>query len=161
MLRITLLLVVVCLLYIPIAFASVDNIDLKVCLAHSDRASQIRCCEEFEISEAECTDLNQSAPESTESKPEEGSYFYCKFSNLDGSEEDIARWGKGTDFIFVPNKNMWEWRSEYAIQSIDSSGGYYQTALNPIFEDKVGRCGPDIEVEYKERLGEIKEEYRK
>lgn len=161
MLRITLPLFIVFLFHFPLALASVDTIDLRVCLAHSDRTSQISCCEEFEISKAECTDANQRIPKATESKPDEGSYFYCKFRNLDGSEEDIARWVKGTDFTFVASKNMWEWRTEYAIQSIDSSGGYYQTALNPIFEDKVGRCGPDIEMEYKERLREIMEEYRK
>jgi hypothetical protein len=160
-LRITLPLVIGCLFYLPLALASVDSMDLRVCLAHSDRTSQISCCEEFEISKAECTAVNQKVPEAAESKPDKGSYFYCKFRNLDGSEEDIARWGKGTDFIFVPSKNMWEWHTEYAIQSIDSSGGYYQTALNPIFEDKIGRCGPEIEMEYKERLKAIKEEYRK
>lgn|GEM_PF-4970365 len=161
MLRITLPLFIVCLFYLPLALASVDNMDLRVCLAHSDRTSQIGCCEEFEISQAECTSVNQRTPDAAESQPDEGSYFYCKFRNLDGSEEDMARWGKGTDFTYVPSKNMWEWRTEYTIQSIDSSGGYYQTALNPIFEDQVGRCGPDIEMEYKERLREIMEEYRK
>ena len=160
MLRITLPLFIVCLFYLPLALGSVDNMDLRVCLAYSDRTSQISCCEEFEISQAECTSENPSNPGAAESQPEEASYFYCKFKNLDGSGEDIARWGKGTDFTFAPTKNMWEWRTEYTIQSIDSRGGYYQTALNPIFEDQVGRCGPDIEIEYKERLRKVMEEYR-
>lgn len=135
--------------------------DRIVCLAHSDRTNQVSCCEEFKISKAECTDMIQSPPEAAGSETGDGSYFYCKYTNVDGSEEDIARWAKGTDFNFVASKNMWEWRTAYTIQSIDSRGGYYQRALTPIFEDKVGRCGPDIEMEYKERLREIIEEYRK
>ncbi len=35
-------------------------------------------------------------------------YFYCGFSNLDGSGHDYAEWGKGTDFKFNQSKNRWE-----------------------------------------------------
>lgn len=159
--RTTLSVISGCLLCASPAIASVDNSELKVCLAYSDRGGQLNCCAEFEIAKADCGDENRRVPGAIESQSDSGSYFYCKFHNLDGSGEDIARWGKGTDFSFVPNKNMWEWRTEYTIQSIDSTGGYYQRSLNPIFEDQVGKCGPEIEVEYKERMKEIIEKYRK
>lgn len=143
------------------AIASVDNSELKVCLAYSDRGGQLDCCAELGIAKSDCGDEARGVPGATESQPDSDSYFYCKFHNLDGSGEDIARWGKGTDFNFVPNKNIWEWRTEYTIQSIDSTGGYYQRSLNPVFKDQVGKCGPEIEVEYKERMKEIIEKYRK
>lgn len=47
------------------------------------------------------------------------------------------------------------------VQTIDANGGYYQKALQPIFSDQVGRCGPEVEREYKKKIKEIMDKHRK
>jgi len=159
--RTTLSAIAACLFPAVPGIVTADSSELMVCLAYSETSDQVSCCDEFGISEADCIDTNRRASDSNESQSENDSYFYCRFHDLDGSGLDIARWGKGTDFKFVPSKNMWVWRTEYTVQSIDSNGGYYQRALDPMFNDQIGECGLETELAYKRRVKEIMEEYRK
>ncbi len=87
-------------------------------------------------------------------------FFYCKTRDLDGSDEDINRWGKGTDFKFIPAKNIWEWRTDHSVRSIDAGGGFYETSLIRNGTDRIGDCGPDIKWQYEKRLEAIKERYK-
>lgn len=159
--RKTLLLIAACMLFFDPISASAADSELMVCLAYSERSDQTSCCAEFGIPTTDCIDKNRRASDAVKSQSENDSYFYCEFSDLDGFGPDRAKWGKGTDFKFMPSKNIWERRTEYTVQSIDANGGYYQRALDPMFNDQIGRCGPDVEWEYKRRMKEIVEKYRK
>ena len=125
-----------------------DNPDLSVCQAYSDRIEQLSCCAEFGITEKKCTVSTRKPTDTIAPQPDSGAYFFCKFSNLDGSGRDIAKWGKGTDFKYIPSRKVWEWRTKYTVQTIDVNGRYYQKALQPIFDDQIGECGSVAEREY-------------
>lgn len=86
--------------------------DLMVCLAYSERSGQLSCCAEFGISETNCTEQNRGTTSSGPAETEADSYFYCKYKNLDGTGLDMAKWGRGTDFKWVPSRKVWEWRTE-------------------------------------------------
>tara|TARA_R110001592_G_scaffold336960_1_gene622738 strand:+ start:1591 stop:1875 length:285 start_codon:yes stop_codon:yes gene_type:complete len=86
-------------------------------------------------------------------------YFYCGFSNLDGSGQDYARWAKGTDFNFNDSKNRWEWVSEYTFQYIYPDGRYEQISRGDLFDNQRGYCNAKMEAIYNQKMAEIKEKY--
>lgn len=90
-----------------------------------------------------------------------GDYFHCGFSNLDGSGQDYAKWGKGTDFKFNKTKDRWEWVSEYTYQYVYPDGRYEQIARVDYFDNQRGQCNEEMENTYKRKMGEIKEKYGK
>lgn len=129
------------------AGVSGTELDLQVCMAHSDQTGQLECCAEFGIEESNCSapdDQASSAPAT--SQPDYR--FFCNTRDVDGSGEDINKWGKGTDFQFVAEKNIWEWRTKYSVRSIDASGGFYETSMIRNGTDRVGECGPEIQWQY-------------
>lgn len=65
-------------------------------------------------------------------------YFYCGYSNLDGSAQDYAKFGKGTDFKFNKSNNRWEWNTKYTYQYIYPNGQYEQIARVGIFDNQNG-----------------------
>lgn len=136
-----------------------DSFDLQVCMAYSDRASQLACCDEMAIDVTSCHAVKSAETEETAAPPEGDKFFYCKTRELDGSSEDLNQWGKGTDFKFVPEKNIWEWRSKYSIMTIDSNGGFYETSSIPNLPDRVGVCGPAIKWQFEKRLEAIKQKF--
>jgi hypothetical protein len=87
-------------------------------------------------------------------------YFYCGYSNIDGTGQDYAKWGKGTDFIYNKDKQRWEWISEYAYQYIYSDGRYEQKWRTPAFKDQIGKCNAEMEKIYKNKIEEIKKKYK-
>jgi len=88
-------------------------------------------------------------------------YFYCGFSNLDGSGQDYAKWGKGTDFKFNQSKNRWEWITEYTYQYIYPDGRYEQIARVDYFDNQRGQCNAEMEAIYKQKVAEIKKKFGK
>ena len=82
-------------------------------------------------------------------------YFYCGYSNVDGTGQDYAKWGKGTDFIYNRDKQRWEWISEYAYQYIYPDGRYEQKGRVPAFKDQIGKCNAEMEKIYKNKIEEI------
>ena len=82
-------------------------------------------------------------------------YFYCGFSNLDGSGQNFAKWGKGTDFKYNNSKDRWEWLSEYSNQYIFPDGRYEQVALVSYFENQKGLCNEKMEKIYKQKLKDL------
>ena len=128
-------------------------------MAYADRANQLACCDEMGIEVNSCHAVENTQTEETVMPPEEDKFFYCKTRDLDGSSEDLNRWGKGTDFKFVPGKNIWEWRSKYSVMTIDSNGDFYETSLIPSVPDRVGVCGPAIKWQFEKRLEAIKQKF--
>lgn len=141
------------------AGASATDFDLQVCMAHSDRNGQLECCAEFGIAEANCSAPDDQATSASVASPADDQFFYCNTRDVDGSGEDINKWGKGTDFQFVADKNIWEWRTEYSVRSIDASGGFYENSIIRHGTDRVGECGPEIQWQYEKRLEVIKEKF--
>lgn len=142
--------------------AAGTDFDLQVCMAHSDRTSQIKCCEEMGIQEARCTRADREDREearSTSHMPNKDKFFYCKTWDLDGSSEITHKWGNGTDFTYMPEKNLWEWRSEYSVRSIDVSGGFYETSLIKNGIDRIGECDPAYKWQYEKKREAIKQKY--
>lgn len=155
------LLSVLLVLFLSLSQAAGADTDfnLQVCMAHADRASQLKCCEELEIEEAQCLQVEKPAASSQANPPAQDKFFYCKTRDLDGSSEILNKWGKGTDFTFMPDKNLWEWRSEYSVRSIDASGGFYETSLIKNRIDRIGECDPAYKWQYEKRLEAIKQKY--
>jgi len=87
-------------------------------------------------------------------------YFYCGFTNINGTEQDYAKWGKGTDFKYNESAKRWEWISEYAYQYIYPDGKYEQKARVSYFDNKIGKCNSDMERIYKKKISELKEKYK-
>ena len=145
------------------------NTDLMVCLAYDNRPDQLKCCEELGIDSESCnrsasSDIKEQRPNAKDRRnvvdeASDNEFFYCKYQNLDGTGVDWSRWGKGTDFKYMPEKKVWEWRTKYAVQTINENGAYYQRALVPYFSDQMGRCDKNAEKEYKQKLEEIKKRY--
>ncbi len=86
-------------------------------------------------------------------------YFYCGFSNLDGSGQDYAKWGKGTDFKYNQSKDRWEWVSEYAYQYIYPDGRYEQIPRGDLFDAQQGQCNESMEAIYNEKTADLKKKY--
>jgi len=82
-------------------------------------------------------------------------YFYCSYTNTDGTGQDYSKWGKETDFKYNKVKNRWEWDSKYSLQIIFPDGRYKQFAKVSYFDNQTGECSPRIEKIYKKRLSEI------
>lgn len=141
-----------------LAVANTD-FDLQVCMAHSDRASQLQCCEELKIEESRCVWIEKPAASSETRPPAQDKFFYCKTRDLGGANEDINVWGRGTDFKYMPEKNLWEWRTDYSLRSIDASGGFYETSLIKNGIDRIGDCDPKFKARYEERLKAIKQKF--
>lgn len=141
------------------AGASGTDFDLQVCMAHSDRIGQLECCPEFGIAEASCSASDDQAFSITHTPSADDQFFYCKTRGVDGSDADINKWGKGTDFQFVADKNIWEWRTEHSVRSIDTTGGFYESSLIRNGTDRVGECSPEIQWQYEKRLDFIKEKF--
>lgn len=136
-----------------------DSFDLQVCMAYADRANQLVCCDEMGIDVNSCQTVEKTETEEMATEPEDEKFFYCKTRDLDGSSEDLNRWGKGTDFKFVPGKNIWEWRSKHSVMTIDSNGGFYESSSIPSVPDRVGVCGPAIQLQFEKRLEAIKQKF--
>lgn len=145
--------------YINQASASVNDFDLQVCVAHLDRASQLECCAELGVKEAVCKAGEKKQPSSAVNPPLNGKFFYCNTRYMDGSGEDINKWGKGSDFKFVSEKGIWEWRSDYSVRSIDAGGGFYETSLIRNGTDRIGECDPAIRLQYENQMKVIMDKY--
>lgn len=135
------------------------SFDLKVCMAYTDRANQLACCDEMGIDGTSCRAVESTQTEETATQPADDKFFYCKTRDLDGSSEDLIRWGKATDFKFVPGKNIWEWRSKYSVMTIDANGGFYETSSIPNVPDRIGVCGISIQWQFEKRLEAIKQKF--
>lgn len=88
-------------------------------------------------------------------------YFYCGFSNDDGTGQDYAKWGKGTDFKFNQARNRWEWISKYSNQYIYSDGRYRQISKLPGVRNQSGTCNSAMERIYKQKMSGLINQYRK
>ena len=53
---------------------------------------------------------------------DEENYFYCGYTNIDGTAQDYSKWGKGTDFKYSEANSRWEWITEYTFQYIYPDG---------------------------------------
>lgn len=135
------------------------SFDLQVCMAYADRATQLACCDEMGIDVTSCQAVENAQTEETAMPPEDDKVFYCKTRDLDGSSEDLNRWGKGTDFKYLPEKNLWEWRSKYSVRSIDANGGFYETSLIKNGVDRIGQCDPAYKRQFEERVEAIKRKF--
>lgn len=87
-------------------------------------------------------------------------FFYCGFTNTNGSGQDYAKWGKGTDFKFNGGTQRWEWITEYTDQYIYPDGRYVQRAKVSFFNDEAGKCNGEMEKIYKKKLEEITNKYK-
>jgi len=87
-------------------------------------------------------------------------YFYCGYSNLDGSAQDYSKFGKGTDFQFNKLKNRWEWNTKYTSQYIYPNGQYEQIAHSDLFDNQRGACNAAMEAIYKRKLTELMNKFR-
>lgn len=141
-----------------VAIASTD-FDLQVCMAHSDRASRLECCEEMGIERNKCVGVNEKKTTNEARPTAQDKFIYCKTRDLDGSGEVLHKWNKDTDFEFIAEKNLWEWRSEYSVRSIDSNGGFYETSLIDNGIDRIGECDPAYKWQYEKRLEAIQQKY--
>jgi hypothetical protein len=83
-------------------------------------------------------------------------YFYCGYTNKDGTGQDYAKWGKGTDFKYNKSTQRWEWISEYISNYIYPDGRYVGKGKAPGFADRVGRCDNEAEKIYKKNIEELK-----
>jgi len=95
---------------------------------------------------------------STASASEE--YFYCGFTNTDGSAQNYAQWGKGTDFKFNARKDRWEWITEYTRQYIYPSGAYEQKTKVPYFQNQFGVCNSQMKEIYDEKIQALIKQYQ-
>lgn len=82
-------------------------------------------------------------------------YFYCGYTNLDGTAQDYSKWGKGTDFTYNEGSSRWEWISEYTYQYIYPDGRYEQIARVAFFDDQKGNCNSEMERIYTQKLNEL------
>jgi len=82
-------------------------------------------------------------------------YFYCGYTNLDGSGQDYSKWGKGTDYTYNEGNSRWEWITEYTYQYIYLDGKYEQEARVAFFDDQKGICNLEMELIYTQRLSKI------
>ncbi len=85
-------------------------------------------------------------------------YFYCGFSNLDGTGQDYSKWVKGGDlssFKYNKDKKRWEWITEYTYQYIYDNGKYEQIARSEIFDNQIGKCNKAMEKAYKNEIRKI------
>lgn len=87
-------------------------------------------------------------------------YFYCGYSNLNGSGQDYAKWGKGTDFKYNDSKQRWEWVTEHTYRYIYTDGRYELRTRTPAFDNQVGKCNAEMEMIYKKKIDEITKKYR-
>ena len=87
-------------------------------------------------------------------------YFYCGYTNLDGSAQDYSKWGKGTDFEYNEANSRWEWISEYTFQYIHPDGRYEQKARVAFFDDQLGHCNSEMERIYNQKVNETLQKNR-
>lgn len=92
------------------------------------------------------------------SSPDLEEYFYCGYTNIDGSNQDYSKWGKGTDFKYNASKNRWELINEYTSQYIYPDGKYEQITKVSYFDNRKGLCNSEMEKIYKKET-EIIEKY--
>jgi len=82
-------------------------------------------------------------------------YFYCGYTDMDGSAQDYSKWGKGTDFKYNEAKKRWEWVTEFTFQYIYPSGKYEQKTRVSFFENQKGQCNEAMEKIYKEKMKKL------
>lgn len=101
------------------------------------------------------TPVQASVAASTGDTGREEEYFYCGYTNLDGSAQDYSKWGKGTDYTYNDGNSRWERITEYTYQYIYLDGRYEQEARAAFFDDQEGVCNLDMKLIYTQRMNEI------
>lgn len=98
-------------------------------------------------------------PSSTEFA--EDSFFYCGFTNTDGTGQDYAKFGKGTDFKYNESMKRWEWVDQFTAQYIYPDGRYEQIEKTAGFGSQKGQCNSEMEAVYKKKMAELKKKHGK
>ena len=64
-------------------------------------------------------------------------FFYCGYTDLDGTNQGYNKLGKGTDFIFNEAEDRWERITDVSAEYIYSDGRYEQVALVSYWNDEL------------------------
>jgi hypothetical protein len=87
-------------------------------------------------------------------------YFYCGYTNMDGTGQSYGKFGKGTDFKYNKNNQRWEWINKYEIRFIYPNGKYELKPLVSFLDEKTGKCNAEMEKIYKNKMEEIINKYK-